>query len=185
MATYKKLLVGLGVLLVGLVGLIVLRGGSSMQQSLGLAGFQVSYYNLIGTPSAPVTATASYASNSSTLVLAGSEYLSYDIDYRPASLNSYLQILVEVSRDGGVTYRPWGSTQISTSSISIYNGPSSTFQGVPIQFPGELTSVSGTLYRTSEPNFDVIATHVRTLVREVTSSTFGTVYIGTTVSSKR
>lgn len=158
---------------------------SKFVPAVGFAGFQLETVNAIGTASSPVTLTSSYNGNSTTITIANQEYLSLNVDYTPTVANSYMQILVQVSRDGGVTYRPWGSTQIATSSINIFSGPSSTFQGVPVVYPADGTTVSGTLYRTSEPNFDIVATHIRILAREVTTGSFGTAFISATLSSKR
>ena len=172
----------LGVIILALIGV---GAYSIANKSIGIAGSRTEHVDIIGTVSSPSTLTASFNGNSSTIAFSDFDKIGYQIDYRPTSLNSYVEVLVQLSTDGGVTYRPWGATQINTSSIAIYNGPSSTFQGVPLVYPGELTSVSGTLYRSSEFQRDLIATHIRTLVREVTSSTFGTIYVAGALSTKR
>ncbi len=125
----------------------------------------------------PITLTASFNSASTTLVSYGQVNHTWDIDYTPSSSGSYLEFYIELERGNG--FRPIGATEVTTSSINIYAGASSTLPGVVVRYPPAGTAtVAGRRYSTSEFNRTFVSNNTRVSVREVTSANFGTLWAG-------
>ena len=141
-------------------------------------------YDAIGTATTATTTNSVYDGNTRTLVSGGLENVHLDVQYTPASQDSVLFILLEGSNDDGTTFFPMGTKSVGTTDIKFYSEGASSTVGIPIIFPGDETSVSGTLL-TTMMDFDMVADHVRIRVRENTTSTQGTAYIRVTLTSKR
>lgn len=143
-------------------------------------------YDMLGTATTPATLTASYSSNSSTILTGYLENLHLDISYKTAAsgTSGLLSILVEGSNDGGTTFFPMATKNLTTSSIDLYI-PSAV--GMAILFPQGVSMATGTTYK-GGTDFDLVADYIRVSAKQAqsvtTSTEAGTVYIRTTVTSQ-
>lgn len=183
----KKSVIRIGIILAVIAAVIlavVLIKREKPDQILKGQTYERVSYDAIGTAAAATTTNSLYDGNSRTLLSGGLENIHLDVQYTPASEDSVLFILLEGSNDDGDTFFPMGTKSVGTTDIKFYSEGASSTQGIPIVFPGDSTSVSGTLL-TAMMDFDMVADHVRIRVKESTTSTKGTVYIRTTLTSKR
>lgn len=166
------------------VGLFVYMKKDRPDKKIGGATYDRVSYDIMGTASSPTTTNSVYGGNIRTLVSTGLENLHLDIKYTPASQDSVLYILVEGSNDGGTTFFPMTTKTNGTTDIKLYQEGVTSTAGIPITFPGDSTSVSGTAYLAGV-DFDMVADHVRVSAKESTTSTKGTLYMRATLTSKK
>lgn len=181
MKLLKQILIIIVVASLSVGGYVLLKNRN--QKIIGDTFERVSY-DVIGTASTPTTTNSLYAGNTKTLLSGGLENLHLDLKYTPASQDSVLYVLVEGSNDGGTTYFPLGNKSIGTTDIKLYAEGTSSTIGMPIVFPGDSTSVSGTALLAGV-DFDMVADHVKISAKESTTSTKGTAYIRATLTTKK
>lgn len=166
------------------VFLFIYKNNNNEDQLLSGQTYERVSYDAIGTASSPTTTNSVYGGNTKTIVSGGLENLHLDIRYTPASHNSVLYVLIEGSNDNGTTYFPMGSKSVGTTDVKLYSEGVSSTVGIPITFPGDSTTASGTLY-SSMIDFDLVADHVKISAKESTTSTKGTAYIRATLTNKK
>ena len=186
----KKIVVGVAVL-VGLSILAFLFFSKKdvppeSETSLGGQSYERVSYDAIGIATTAATVTSVYSANTKTLLSSGFQNLHFDIKYLPKSWDSSVFILVEGSNDDGTTYFPVtiaSSTDlINLTSIGLNPEGVTSTAGIPLVFPSDGTSVSGTTYYMMY-DMPIIADHIKVSVKESTTSTKGTVYIRTTLTN--
>lgn len=165
------------------IGLIILFK-QTVPKKLGYSSPVRTSYDVIGTASSFATVSSTYSSNRDIVFSTHLDNLHLDIGFAPTSTNEYLMVLLEGSNDDGSTYFPLGSKVVDTDEINLYIEDSSGGVGLPIVFPGDKTSSTGTTYMAMYDQ-DIVADKVRISVKSSNTSTpFGTAYIRATVSSQ-
>lgn len=182
-----KLLVSAAIaaVLLGSVAFAVSRLRPASTLGHGSPFSSTNYVNVIGSKASPKTLTTSYNDASSTVELTtGLPNIAVLGSYVPHSYGSNIYILIERSVDNGVTFFPYSTiTPENTDTLVNTSGTSST-NGSPFIIPGNAlsTAASGTAIGFS---FDlpIAADYLRFSVKENTTSTAGTVYIQTVLTS--
>ena len=174
-----------GILIGNLVSGLIKRNVSQGENTqVGSIFVERTSYNTIGTASVSSTLTGSYDGNSSTMFAENLENLHLDVQYRPNTTDAYALILIEGSNDGGITYFPLTTKTINTSTIDMNVDGASSTMGVPVVFPGDQTSVAGTTLL-GMFDTDIVASWVRVSASEVGGTTAGTIYVRSTLTSKK
>lgn len=141
-------------------------------------------YDIIGTADTFTAVTSTYAVNRNTIYTGNLDNLHLDISWTPTTTNEYLLVLLEGSNDEGETFFPLGSKTIDTDEIALNIEDFAGNIGLPIVFPGDKTSATGTIYSAMFDQ-DLVADHLRISVKSSNTSTpFGSAYVRATVSSQ-
>lgn len=141
--------------------------------------------------SSAVTLTSGYtgagAASSTGNTVAGLHHYAFAGTYTPKSHNSVAQILVQKSLEPGCgTYYPvtiLSDQDDDTDEMKLYTAGSSTVNGIPVTIPGTYSSASGTAISFT---FDFVgsAECLKISARESTTSTAGTLYLETLMTSE-
>lgn len=135
-------------------------------------------YDLIGTADSKATVNTTFASSTKTVFSKYMDNLHLDVEFTPNGTDKYLELLIEVSNDGGETFYPLTTKSNGTDEVLSY---SEGENGVLVVFPGSKTTTSGNDYK-GALDFDIVGDLVKISTRA--SSGTSTVHIRGTVSSK-
>lgn len=184
MTLVKKIVASLGLAALVIGGVVWYPTAKEfISKKVGGVGAVRSSYNAIGTASSLSSLTNAYSGASTTLTVGYLENLHLDVKYRTAAsgTNQYAMILVEASNDGGVTFFPFATKDVTSDEIDLYsvdlNGAA---LGIPVVFPGTKTSATGTTY-SAGVDFDLVADTIRISAKQsqavTTSTEAGTIHI--------
>jgi len=130
------------------------------------------------------TLTDAYAGNTSQGILATylpNITLSWNYTPKAAETNRYALLLIEVSLDGGTTWRPVAVKQdISTETKAYVEGTGKT-SGIPLIIPGDKTSTGGTAYP-GVLNLTLATDFIRFKVKEDSAGNHGVFTLDVTLS---
>lgn len=187
MNTKQRLIAGIVVAILAVLGIGYLWGEQQSSQVLGHGGAfaSINFNDAIGSSSSPRTLTNSYGGTSSTVLLTnGLPNISVGGRYTPKSQGSKLYILMERSLDNGSTFVPYGTLLASSTAVFVNTNGSSTTNGTPFILPAGNSDVStsGTAIGFS---FDLtlVGDYIRISAKEDTTSTAGTLYLNAIAES--
>lgn len=141
-------------------------------------------YNAIGVPSTPVALTAAYTGNTKTMHSRYLPNIQINFSYTPKAgqTDRLAYILVEVSNDNGVTFRPYALVSATSDSVNVYVEGEVSTAGIPFVIPGDRTSTGGAAH-TGIINLTAIGDFVKVSAREDGSADFGTLHLGVTLQN--
>lgn len=139
-------------------------------------------YDTIGTFAAPATLTAAFSGNQGGHLLAAHfRHLHIGGKFTPGTNNEVVYLLVEVSQDPIYGSAPTNWEQLTvqvaaTTEVDVFNDGGtgmSTASGIPLVFPGDKTSTSGTAVPINY-DMDINANWVRVAAKSSLGAGFGT-----------
>lgn len=142
---------------------------------------QATPVNLFGAQNARFGLTGNLSARR-TFVVKGMDKVILNAVYQPGENNAYAVVLIECSIDDGQIYFPLASRVVGTTEVDVFadggTGMGSATSGIPHVFPGDKTSTIGQAVTSTLAEFENTAcTHYGISVKDVYSSTSGTIYI--------
>jgi hypothetical protein len=150
-----------------------------------MSGKVAAVYNVIGTPAAPATLTATFAGNTSAGILAKYlRYITLDVGYTPAEANAFVVMVTEVSddeiTDTPTNWYPIAAQSTATTENDVFTDGGTgmgTASGIPDIIPGDKTSTAA---RKVTPSYwkEIHNNWVRVkLLESGVATTYGTVSV--------